>query len=874
LAITVTATQGGSTGSGMLLRVMALTGCALLQSGNTASVSAADGNPSDAAITTTQTGSYVYGAINYGSTSLGSFGAAPGTTLLDSITDSANGMLYGTCRTTSATGTPGSITVGASTPTGTPFTRDVALLEILPDGGGLIAEDPSSPAAVSTATATAVTTASFDPPPGALLVALVSSDGGSSVTTMDVQGGGLAWSEIVAANATSQDYAGVWIAQVPPANADDPVITAQQSGSTFKGITLRIIVLTGAQAAALQAGGTGTQSGAAAHQVSVTTTQTGSRVYGALFNDANTSYTAATGTTLIDNIADVTNSVRYGTCETTSVTGTPGAITVGASSPTAVGGAAALEILTTGTLAEDGSAPAVATSSAATFVSSANFFPPIGSLLVALVSSNGNTGTVTMTVSGGSLSWTEKVKSNGTADGYTGVWIADVPPVGAVAGITAVPPGMVSPAALSFRGSAQDWQWELGDWTISPAAVAVPAPEQLPPAAVSQRPVTSRSRAKIGPGGTPADGNAAGFPPPAGQGPQGLVKRRNTVRGTWNRTAAPFPSPGASQQPRGASPLPRRYPSRAVVRGTITSTANTLAAVAVPPPLQGLHIPRRASARALWHSGQGVLQPIPAIGGLARRRTAARAIWHGNQGGVGPGKPVTGGLTRRRTTARAIWAKVAGTVSPQPVAVAAPPQGPHIPRRTTARATVRGTVVTTINTVPVPPGTAQPRATVPVPRSATTRVIWHGSQGVLQPKATTGGLVRRRSTARAVIRGGAGTRPAPAGISGGLVKRRPPSRGQWLGTVTRTINSLPPPNGTPPLHLVVARRGTARAVTRWVPVTTANPTKAATPGASGSITIADPGGGLGTGQLSAVITQNEPDARAGSGQLGGSINTQ
>jgi len=91
------------------------------------------------------------------------------------------------------------------------------------------------------------------------------------------------------------------------------------------------------------------------------------------------------------------------------------------------------EILTSGTLAEDASGPAAVSvlgSGSTLTVTTASFSPPAGSLLVALVPSNGGASQVTMTVTdnlGTHLNWHEQVKTNVAGNDYAGVWIADVP---------------------------------------------------------------------------------------------------------------------------------------------------------------------------------------------------------------------------------------------------------------------------------------------------------------------------------------------------------------------------------------------------------------------------------------------------------------
>src|SRR6516164_9660377 len=204
-------------------------------------------------------------------------------------------------------------------------------------------------------------------------------------------------------------------------------------------MALRIFILTGAAAAAAQAGA----APSATFSTSVTSfTATGvvqqasSFIYGAVIH-GNSADTASGGVTVVDDIADATNGERY--CTFKKITGvTAGSQALGTTAGSSTGGAAWLEALASGTLAEDtADAPAVASTTAATAITSASFTPPPGSLLVALVSADGGSGVNTVTVTGGGYAWTEKSKANGATNDYAGVWIADVPAV--VASAPALP---------------------------------------------------------------------------------------------------------------------------------------------------------------------------------------------------------------------------------------------------------------------------------------------------------------------------------------------------------------------------------------------------------------------------------------------------
>src|SRR5260221_1828086 len=136
-------------------------------------------------------------------------------------------------------------------------------------------------------------------------------------------------------------------------------VTATQGGTNgpATGMALRVFVLTGAATVAsiVDTGGKSNSqfSGATSFTQSVTTTQAGSRVYGASAVFPSNSATAAALTTVVDNVADGTNNAQYVTFKATSLTGTPGAttlgFTVGSASP---GPFAQAELETAGTLTE------------------------------------------------------------------------------------------------------------------------------------------------------------------------------------------------------------------------------------------------------------------------------------------------------------------------------------------------------------------------------------------------------------------------------------------------------------------------------------------------------------------------------------------
>jgi hypothetical protein len=201
-------------------------------------------------------------------------------------------------------------------------------------------------------------------------------------------------------------------------------VTATQGGNTSAGMQITVAVVTGASASQPGAVTGAIQSGAS---LAITPAGNGSLVFGALLG-LDGSYAALASTTFLNNSDnDGLRYVHFYSSATTTA-GTP--VTLGSSPPGVNSISISLaEVLASGTLAIDGSSPASAYAEAIA-VTTASFSPPTAALLVALVSSNGPSGTTTMTVtdtSGLGLSWTEQQKENGSSSGYSGVWTAAVP---------------------------------------------------------------------------------------------------------------------------------------------------------------------------------------------------------------------------------------------------------------------------------------------------------------------------------------------------------------------------------------------------------------------------------------------------------------
>jgi hypothetical protein len=210
--MTVTATLGGSTGPGILLRVYVLTGAAAAaaQTGGSGTFGSPTNAATYTAAITTAAGSSVYIGGTLSPAALAFTGS--NSTNVDTFSDATNGQSYGTLKALNVAA--GAATRGFTTSAGA---GGMAEQEIL--ASGTLAEDSSAPAGQpftnTAANPASVTSASFTPASGALLVAVVAAGGGAAVATMTVSGGGLTWTEKAHANASGEDYTGIWIADAP-----------------------------------------------------------------------------------------------------------------------------------------------------------------------------------------------------------------------------------------------------------------------------------------------------------------------------------------------------------------------------------------------------------------------------------------------------------------------------------------------------------------------------------------------------------------------------------------------------------------------------------------------------------------------------------
>jgi hypothetical protein len=242
-------------------------------------------------------------------------------------------------------------------------------------------------------------------------------------------------------------------------------VTATQGGTgTANGMALTVKVLTGTTT--VQNGATVSSAAITLPQDSITPHATGSLVYGALSSGVSSAAFGSilASTTFSQNISDATNAAAYGTFRSAATTTASSGVTLGAGTPSGSAGQldiALAEILTSGTLAEDSSAPAGASTTTATTLATASFIPPPGSLLVAMVGSDyAGSGTLTMSVSGGGLTWTQAA---GTTVNTASVWLAQVP---------GVPPAQPAAPGASWR---QFFRHPQQPFQPPPAAVTLTA---------------------------------------------------------------------------------------------------------------------------------------------------------------------------------------------------------------------------------------------------------------------------------------------------------------------------------------------------------------------------------------------------------------
>jgi hypothetical protein len=204
-------------------------------------------------------------------------------------------------------------------------------------------------------------------------------------------------------------------------------VTADATASKLaNGINLRVKVLT--NVAAIQDGAAGNTS--SAEHLSITTTEIGSRIYGAALNSSSSGFAVNASTTAIDNVTDATNGGRYATCKSAADTASLGAANIGYTNTRTIGGISLFEVKSDGVnvIAEDASSPALTTVTTSAAATTAAFTPPIGSLLVALVSGMFNLAPAMSDSMG--LNWVLASSLASGSGGQAVVYIARVPDSG------------------------------------------------------------------------------------------------------------------------------------------------------------------------------------------------------------------------------------------------------------------------------------------------------------------------------------------------------------------------------------------------------------------------------------------------------------
>ena len=228
-----------------------------------------------------------------------------------------------------------------------------------------ITEDASTPAVVSSSSAVAsLTCAAFSPPANSRLVAIVGcfSSGSNGVITV-TDSGSHTWTKSI--ESVGQTTVAIWQCQLTSAPGSITVKATYSNNAGDEYLATRVLNNTASsQTGAATATHLVTLS-TAADTYSLTTTQTGSVVYGIAFNWSNfASLTANAATTLITPpLVDTVNGGWVSAWKSTSATGTPGATTFGGTFTNQCSqGNVALEILFASAFAVDVNATSTASS--------------------------------------------------------------------------------------------------------------------------------------------------------------------------------------------------------------------------------------------------------------------------------------------------------------------------------------------------------------------------------------------------------------------------------------------------------------------------------------------------------------------------------
>jgi hypothetical protein len=201
-------------------------------------------------------------------------------------------------------------------------------------------------------------------------------------------------------------------------------VTVSQGGAKDIGMQIQLRVYTGQAASPVGAVNSAKNS---TPSLAITPAgASGSIIFGANLGLAGT-YTANGATSYTaDNSGAGLEFVAMRSASTVGSAG--GAVTIGGTASASSLSICLMELLAAGTLTQDASTPVAVTSPSVEFMSTASFAPPAGSVLVLMVTTNGATGTVTISVSdtsGLSLPWTEQVSQ--PTQGYSGIWTTVMP---------------------------------------------------------------------------------------------------------------------------------------------------------------------------------------------------------------------------------------------------------------------------------------------------------------------------------------------------------------------------------------------------------------------------------------------------------------
>lgn len=208
----------------------------------------------------------------------------------------------------------------------------------------------------ATANTATITTASFTPADNTLLVVMAGMGNGvgssSSLGTMVDSLGGT-WTRLAGEASASGGVAEVWCRDIGTGAA--MTVTYDPGGTGASGLDVIAKWFSGCLARTSQTGATAVNGGATSFSKSITTTTTGSQVVGSYATASNgVTLTAAAGTTILGQFigsgGDTSSAFKA-----TSLTGTPGATTLGYSNVAAgVNRMALVEVLPSAATAQAG----------------------------------------------------------------------------------------------------------------------------------------------------------------------------------------------------------------------------------------------------------------------------------------------------------------------------------------------------------------------------------------------------------------------------------------------------------------------------------------------------------------------------------------